>query len=165
MAEPYPTITVWQPWATLIAEEAKQFEFRGWSSPPALWGRRIAIHAGARPVRRQEVQELLLKLRSPRAAETAVDPAIAVPILEQCLVAPGCLPLSSVLCTATLGRPLRNAALAAALGATFVNDSDRAAHSNWGWPLRDIRRLEPPQPAKGAQGFWNWTPAAEGRAA
>lgn len=41
-------LTVWQPWASLIACGAKQIETRSWPAPEALWGERIAIHAAKR---------------------------------------------------------------------------------------------------------------------
>lgn len=153
-----PTITIWQPWATLIAEGAKRFEFRSWAHSGRMVGQRIAIHAGARPVNLGEVRELLFRLQSRDAAQTGIDPAIALPIVERILHAPRSLPLSSVLCTAVLGRAIRNQALADALGVEFINDSDRNQHSNYGWPLTEIQRLEPPVPARGSQGWWNWNP-------
>ena len=57
----YPTITLWQPWATLVAAGAKPFEFRHWAAPKRLWRQRVAIHAGARAVSKTEIRELLLK--------------------------------------------------------------------------------------------------------
>lgn len=41
-------ITLWQPWATLIAIGAKTIETRSWPAPPALYGQRIAIHAASK---------------------------------------------------------------------------------------------------------------------
>jgi activating signal cointegrator 1 len=38
-------ISVWDPWATLIAIGAKGYETRSWRPPEALIGERIAIHA------------------------------------------------------------------------------------------------------------------------
>lgn len=153
-----PAITVWQPWATLIAEGAKQYEFRSWPAPSKFWGARVAIHAGARPVKPDELRGLLLALQQGEGKMTGIRPEIGIPIIERALQAPKSLPLSSVLCTALLGRPLVNAALAAALGVDFVNDSDRDQHSNWGWPLSRIERVEPPAPARGSQGWWHWNP-------
>lgn len=40
-------ITLWQPWATLIAIGAKRIETRNWRAPASLNGQWIAIHAGA----------------------------------------------------------------------------------------------------------------------
>lgn len=70
-----PTLTVWQPWATLIAEGFKPYEFRGWPAPRSLIGKRIAIHAGARPVRKDEVRQLLLQLQSSFWRESGLDRA------------------------------------------------------------------------------------------
>lgn len=151
-----PAITLWQPWATLVSEGLKPFEFRSWPAPRRLWGKRVAIHAGARPVQRGELQELLLRLQGVEARETGLIPAPAIEVLERALSSPGTLPRASILCLATLGEPIRNEALAARLGLPSVNDSDRTQHSNWGWPLTVIEQLEPFVPARGAQGWWTW---------
>lgn len=151
-----PAITLWQPWATLIAAGAKPFEFRSWPAPRRLWGKRVAVHAGARPMRRGELQDLLLRLQGDDARETGLVAERAIEVLERALSAPGTLPRASVLCLATLGEPIRDEALAARLGLPSVNDSDRTQHSSWGWPLTGIERLEPFVPARGAQGWWAW---------
>jgi hypothetical protein len=153
----YPALTIWQPWATLIAVGAKPYEFRSWAAPRAMQGRRIAIHAGARPTRKAEVRELLLQLHSLSWRQTGLIRDIAIATLEPILSAPGALPLRSVLCLATLGTPIRDTDLEGALGTGgLINDSDRDAHTNWGWPLTDIEVLRPFVPATGAQGFWTW---------
>lgn len=160
MPNAIPALTVWQPWATLIAEGLKPFEFRGWAAPVAYRGRRIAIHAGARPLRRTEVNDLIYRLgRNDWRMTGLIDPGRALTLLERAWSRPTELPLSSVICTAVLGQPIRDAELAKRMGVAWVNDSDRTEHSNWGWPLTEIERLVPFQPAKGAQGFWMWTPA------
>lgn len=152
-------ITVWQPWATLIAEGIKVWEFRRWPALPGLIGTRIGIHAGARQVRRAEVQELIYKLSVEKWREVGiVEPGKALNLLERVFADPRCLPRSVMLCTAHLGTPVRNQELEDRLGVPFVNDSDRDEHSNYGWPLSDVQRLEPFIPVKGKQGFWKWTP-------
>jgi hypothetical protein len=40
--------------------------------------------------------------------------------------------------------------------ATGHFDSDRIDHHKFAWPLRDVQPFEPPVPARGSQGFWNW---------
>lgn len=161
-----PAITLWEPWATLVAIGAKPIEWRGWAAPHAFRGRRIAIHAGARPVRKAEVAELILGLREADGRDwgTALIPEIALPFLERLHQAPRSLPLSHIVCTALLGEPRRAEDLVREL---YVGrpqaDSDRIDHSKWGWPLIDVVALTPPVPARGAQGFWNWRP--EGLAA
>lgn len=44
-----PTITLWQPYASLVMLGVKTIETRGWPAPEALIGRHIGIHAAARP--------------------------------------------------------------------------------------------------------------------
>lgn len=152
-----PAITVWQPWAALIVLGAKPYEFRGWPAPARLRGQRIAIHAGARPMRTAELFDLRLRLQSDEAWSTCLRPEIALPFLDRCLADPRAIPLSHVLGTAILGQPVPAWEIVGEFGAV-LNDSDRAAHSNWAWPLTDIVPAEPPVPAKGAQGFWHWRP-------
>ena len=156
MAETYPTLTIWQPWASLIAAGAKPYEWRGWEAPRRLIGKRIAIHAGARKVQKGEIADLCCGLETYGGALTSLNVQIALPLLERWLVAPGMLPLSSVLCTAILGKPITAAAYAEAHGIRPA-DSDRVDHTKWGWPLTDIEVLEPFVPAKGMQGIWTWT--------
>jgi len=148
-------LTIWQPWASLIAAGAKPYEFRGWRSPNSLVGQRIAIHAGARPVKRGEVADLIVRLKSGESWTTALRPEIAIPLLEKAHAQPGSLPLSSILATAILGEARKGFDVAEEFGGA-VNDSDRDQHANFAWPLTAIEVLEPFQPAKGAQGFWEW---------
>lgn len=149
-----PALTVWQPWATLIAEGFKPYEFRGWAAPHFVRGKRVAIHAGARAVRRAEVQDLVLRLQGEEAWTTGLRPE-ALGLLERVLQSPGVLPTSHVVCTAVLGAPVRANTIVAEFGGP-VNDSDRGEHTSWAWPLADVLRMEPPLPARGAQGFWSW---------
>jgi hypothetical protein len=43
-------ISLWQPWASLIAHGVKTIETRSWAPPKSLLGQRIAIHAAKRRV-------------------------------------------------------------------------------------------------------------------
>lgn len=157
MAERIPALTIWQPWASLIAAGAKPYEWRGWEAPRRMHGQRIAIHAGARKVRRDEIAELILDLERGGEAGTSLTVAVALRLLHRWLPSPGMLPLSSIVCTAVLGTPITARAYAARHGVT-AQDSDRIDHTKWGWPLTGIEVCEPFVPAKGAQGFWWWMP-------
>lgn len=158
----YPCITLWQPWASLIAYGAKPFEFRRWCAPKRLWGQRIAIHARKRPVVAREVWYLKWAIsQSPGARArfqwaTGLIEELALPVLDA--AERGDLPTSSVLCICTLGEPIRNEALAKALGFEdgAVNDSTRIEETNWGWPFTGVVRLKPFRPSRGRQGIWNW---------
>ena len=153
-------LTIWQPWATLIAGGAKPYEFRGWRPPRSIIGQRIAIHAGARPMRRDEVQALLLQLQNPRLGQPCLKAPLALPILEAAARSPRAplFQLSAVLCTAIVGEPKPGNECAAEFGDTAGNDSDREGTFNWGWPMLDIEPLMPPIEVRGAQGLWDFRP-------
>lgn len=162
-------LTIWQPWATLIMIGAKPYEFRSWKPPRSLVGQRLAIHAGARPVRVNEIRALIMGLRgSSICANPCLKTDIALPILERVLAAfkksPDTLfgtsetltlPLSHVLGTVRVGDPKRGDECAAEFGETAGNDSDREGTFNWGWPMLDVQPLVPPLERRGAQGLWD----------
>ena len=161
--------TIWQPWASLIMIGAKPYEFRSWKPPAWLVGQRMAIHAGARPVKAKEVKALVDALNGRTSEQPCLHKDIALPMLERVLAALSkspdtlwgttealTLPLSHVLGTVRVGEPKRGDLCAVEFGEDAGNDSDRAGTFNWGWPMLDISHLEPPRAAKGAQGLWDW---------
>jgi hypothetical protein len=151
MTSPLLAITIWQPWATLIVEGCKPYEFRTWDYRgryPRLVGGRIAIHAGRRPVDPAEVAALLARLRSRPAPDGR---AMSIAVLER---APRTMPLSAVLGTAVLGIPRKISARFAA--SALAPDRDRLEDHLWAWPLSDIERFDVPVPARGSPGFWRW---------
>lgn len=151
-------LTIWQPWASLIMIGAKPYEFRGYAAPRFVRSKRIVIHAGARPVRPAEIDDLLRRLdlesRGCGAPEerTCLDVDLARALLLKVRAAHKCrlLPLSMALGTAMLGEPVQSCDLFKMV----VADSDRG-NFNWAWPLSDIRHFEPPLPMRGAQGFFD----------
>lgn len=163
-------LTIWQPWATLIMIGAKPYEFRSWKPPRSLIGERLAIHAGARPVRASEVRALVMALRGdPRMSNPCLHGNLALPVLERVLSALGkspdslfgtteqlTLPLSAVLGTAIVGEPKRGDECAREFGQGAGNDSDREGTFNWGWPLERIEHFSPPVEQCGAQGLWDF---------
>jgi hypothetical protein len=149
-------LTVYQPWASLIAGGMKPYEFRRWAAPRAIVGQRIAIHAGARKMRNAEIADLLNRLES-GGKGTGLRVGPSLDLLQQVWRERAFLPHSSVLCTAVLGEPRK----ASVLFGRDMADSDRIDHSIWAWPLTDVQVLEPYQPARGAQGFWEWAPSAQ----
>jgi len=150
MTDSISALTIYQPWATLIVAGLKPYEFRKWPAPKRLVGQRIAIHAGARPAKKNEIAALLARLQR---RMSKVDER-AVPLLERWHLSPGLLPVSSVLGTAVLGEPRQAAKLFA--GEIDPNDSDRVDHSLWAWPMLEIVRFDITVPARGKQGFWWW---------
>jgi len=146
-------ITIWQPWATLIMAGFKPFEFRGWPVPKSLVGQRIVIHAGARALKRTEVNGLLYQMSNGEFVG-GLDVS-AMRLLADIMQGRRQLPTSAGLGTAVLGAPKKSFEL---WPDEFkgLSDSDRAECSNWAWPLTDVQHFTPIVPARGAQGFWNW---------
>lgn len=152
-------LTLWQPWATLVVYGVKPFEFRRWPAPRWIWGQRIGIHAGARPVRPREIDELIAALRLEQGWGTALKPE-ALELLLEIQARPRAVPLSSMLGSAVIGKPVPAAeAVEQAYGKDFKGDSERIDHQVFGWPMLDVERYGVPVPAKGAQGFWEWSEA------
>lgn len=145
-------MTVWQPWATLIMIGAKPYEFRRWdyrTRDRGLEGQRLVIHAGARPVKLAEVDDIIERLED---RISSVSAEIAMPLLTRLRAAHKCLgvvELSAALGTAVLGTPKRVSALFSSPA-----DSDRIDHHMWAWPLTDIQPFSEPVPMRGMQGFW-----------
>lgn len=147
-------LTLWQPWASLVIEGCKPFEFRGWPAPSRIIGERIVIHASARKPDMREVEQLLRLLRAGGrcAAQTCLKPVdAAIELLER-----GAWPLAAGLGTALVGEPRSGIDIGVDFGAIRVNDSSRDYHANWGWPMLDIERWPEPVAMRGAQGLWNW---------
>lgn len=147
-------LTVYQPWASLIAHELKPYEFRSWPAPKHCINQSIAIHAGTRQVNLDEVRELITAVERDQPGTALKNKEETLDFLERVLVSPGMLPRSSVVCTAFMGRPQESIKLFGRQAA----DSDWFVQHKWAWPLMRVERLEPPEPASGKQGFWDWTP-------
>lgn len=148
--------TLWQPWASLVVNKWKPFEFRSWRPPHKFVGLRMAIHAGVRIPPVHEIAALIRLLESSDWKMTGVS-RDALPALHEWAAEPRLLPLGFVLGSAVLGAPIRNRQLADAMGVDVVNDSDRVQHTNWGWPMLNVERLDEPVQARGRQGFWTFT--------
>lgn len=145
-------LTIWQPWASLIAIGAKPYEFRSWVAPKSIWNKRIAIHAGVKKVSQSDIVDLIYRLEARQALGTALKAELALPLLQK--VRQGLeLPLGHVLGTAFLGIPTPSRSLPGTPAGAEINYLGQYA-----WPVTKFEALEPPQPFKGAQGFWDWWP-------
>ncbi len=138
-------ITLYQPYASLIADGFKTIETRTHDRLRGLAGKRIAIHAAARAPSNPYLDQCWRE-----AAVHGVDEEA----LEWLSHHPGgdveFAPLAVILCTAQV--------------ATFglLNDEEhgRAAcchidRNRFGLFLEDVRTLEEPVPYKGNRGIWN----------
>jgi hypothetical protein len=173
-------ISLWQPWASLIACGAKPFETRSWAPPRELIGTTIAIHA-AKKIDKDAAQMatdlmygqfdnhggLAERLESSWGGEHAADEIMGK--FGACVMPIGC-----VVCTARLdaafqvGERAKGTAVEAAsvvrrltsrqmpdCFTVRIDDFGDYAPGRWAWLLRDVKPLIPPPPAIGHQGFFD----------
>lgn len=130
-------ITIWQPWATLIACAAKRFETRTHAATPGP----IAIHAGAA----RNAEALDLCLREPfRAA-----------LVEAGINAVRELPYGAVLAIGEIVASHKTEDLRGRLSAQEVQFGDFSP-GRYAWEIRIDQCFDEPVPARGQQGFWPW---------
>jgi hypothetical protein len=138
-------LTLWQPWASLIACGAKKYETRSWPAPKTLKpGDPVAIHAAARQVHINELSDELMELM---CAGSKLGPASTL-----CMAA--LLPRSAVLAVCEFVE---------CRGTNMVHDITAAEQAmgdwdmgRWAWRLQVVYVAEPPIPAAGHQGLWEW---------
>lgn len=140
-------ITIWQPWASLLISGKKEYETRSWST--ACRGP-IAIHAAKRPVRRT------LDALAAGGNESGWS---ALEELDSLFLHPGALdqlPTGAVVGTAILTR----CNLITEDFLMKLTPAERALGDftlgRYAWEFRAMAPVDPPIPAKGAQGLWNW---------
>lgn len=132
-------LSLWQPWATLIAIGAKQYETRSWAT---RYRGRIAIHAAKRMERDQVT---LLTTRPFRQVLHAAGISL-----------PSELPVGAFLATCRLVDCVRTEAIVDQL-----SEQERAfgdySPGRYAWKLDDLVPLAVPLPARGQQGLWDCT--------
>ena len=133
-------LSLWQPWASLVAIGAKRIETRSWET---RYRGLVGIHATA---------------AFPQRARTLCwQPPFASALVAGGVEHPGNLPRGAVLAVVRLVecRPT---------GTVRISKDEDAfgdyAAGRFAWLLADIRRLPAPIPAKGMQGLWG-NPALE----
>lgn len=150
-----------QPWASLIAVEAKRVETRDWAAWPSLLGVRVAIHACKTPAelwRADELEPFRRRLAEAREAGTLA-------------LVDGELPCGFILATAVIGRcaPITEAGAAEllerdpdehAFGGYSLDEGPRFA-----WVMRDVQRLPASVPFSGRQGVPDIDPTLLGLSA
>ena len=131
-------LTLYQPWANLVAELLKHFETRSWRPPEAQIGQRIAIHAG-------KVTDAWFR-KSPlvtRALGTEPLPSGAIVAL---------IVLASAHRTPVMGG-MPEALRDAPQGAHEIEFGDYAP-GRWIWQLEAIQRLPEPVACPGNRTLW-----------
>ena len=177
-------LTLWQPWASLVAEGVKRIETRSWPCPPALIGHRIAIHAAkTRPKTRA------MQLGSYRSVPLEDGRWSLTEAGRRHLAV---MPFGAVLATVTVAAcvPADDVALLDDW-ADMEPDVDRIdpasqswvwsdpdypedgilasplegvlgdlSSGRWAWLLEDVEPLAHPVTARGGQRIWNWSLAS-----
>ena len=131
-------LTLWQPWATLVAIGAKRIETRSWSTN---YRGPLAIHA-ARTTKGHEAC-----FREPfRSTLEAYGYRVPLNAPHMSIIA--ICELVEVLPTEEVREVVANRELA------FGDFAD----GRFAWLLEDVQRLGIPIRVKGAQGLWEWEP-------
>ncbi|RXZ84446.1 ASCH domain-containing protein [Paenibacillaceae bacterium] len=148
-------ITIHQPWATLIAVGAKQYETRGWATK---YRGPIAIHAS-----KKDPHDMMQSLPHD------VQRLMYEQIYDRLGISSGALkrmPTGCVIATANLSNCFKSVD-------TWTDGYELEGHrlvyspeyefgdfspGRYAWELTDVQQLPEPIPAKGQQRLWNWEP-------
>ena len=172
-------ISLWQPWASLIACGAKPFETRHWAPPRELIGESIAIHAAKKIDKgaAQFAEELIygqhesggFELADKLADSFSLAPDDLMGLFGGAVMPIGCIVAVARLDAAfQLGDPAEGTAMPSARVVRRItsrvmpecftvrfDDFGDYAPGRWAWLLRDVRPINPPVAMKGAQGFFD----------
>lgn len=171
-------ISLWQPWASLIACGAKPFETRHWAPPRDLIGTTIAIHAAKKIDKdaRGLAEELIYGQHYDGGFDLAdkLDASMkGIPDELMGLFGMAAMPIGCIVATARLdaafqlGEPAQGTAVPAAsvvrrmvsrqMPECFTVRYDGFgdyAPGRWAWLLRDVKSLTPSVGVIGRQGFF-----------
>lgn len=158
-------LTIWQPWASLKACGAKQFETRGWAT---AYRGPIAIHSAKK---RYGPYSCELPVGFTDVAANALWPGVIGP----CVIADNWdeLPLGAVIATGELiachqivsvgwtGCADRRIAWVDENLCPHYPSAREVLFGDWSsgryaWEIVNVRMLPEPIPVKGKQGLWNW---------
>lgn len=146
--ESIKAITVWQPWATLIALGVKRFETRGWATK---YRGSIAIHAGKRididSFRNLTINRVLRKHGILSVDDLPTGEVIAIANLK------GCHPIS--LCGDSFASTIDDAGEITHIYENEEFEFGYYAEGRYAWEMTNVRQITPVQ-AKGQQGLWTW---------
>ena len=171
-------ITLWQPWATLLACGAKQYETRSWATE---YRGPIAIHAAKRRLDIQDLDgnmciatleslQLVTATQMMKSLPYGCIIATAELVGVYCIAAPPDKPLfrddfsfmfyndkSSLYSPA----PLNVVSVQPNLSIKFGLGKNEMLFGDWmpgryAWEFSNMKLLSEPVPAKGKQRLWNW---------
>jgi len=130
-------LSLWQPWASLIACGVKAHETRHWPAPRSLISQRIAIHAAKRMIA-DPGSDLEALLIDEFGGHWVSD-----------------LPRGAVVATATLAGcyPTEHRRAYATHEDIICGDWYPGRYA---WHMLEVRPVDPPAHCRGAQGLWDW---------
>lgn len=130
-------LTLYQPWASLIAHGHKAIETRSWYT---YYRGEIAIHAGLKFTKAMQGICLLQPFRS--ALESSGIHSVHD------------MPLGCVVCTCKIVgcKPVAEIVLPTGDELRYGDYSE----GRYAWLLDDVRRFDDPFDAQGARGLWEW---------
>ena len=170
-------ISLWQPYASLIAFGSKPYETRRWSPPDSLIGERIAIHAAKKKIPNYEYNAYCYYEDDDRhgvSYEFQTQFKISFDVDWRKL-----LPYGSVVATAKLNavykvfyKHTNHCNNVVSCSVNYRKSNGELMHmkhipveydefgdysvGRYLWELTDIVTMDEPIPAIGRQGFWNW---------
>lgn len=142
-------ITLWQPWASLLACGAKQYETRSWETS---YRGQIAIHAAAKNPY-HAIQDM------PEDAIQAMKKTLNI---TQFFALPsGCIIATAELINCHKITSIRMGIVPVVNSYPIYTDSKEYSFGDftegrYAWEFKNMKILENPIPAKGHQRIWNW---------
>ena len=134
-------LTLYQPWASAVAEGVKRWENRSWPPPRKMIGQLVAIHAGKTFDERSapKVASLWRGMSEHGPFETGAILAVARIAGAVCLETPT---------DPIVGGSLRDREMIRSAS------TDPWIFGPWAWLLTDVKKLETPIPCRGRQRLW-----------
>lgn len=136
-------LTLWQPWATLVAIGAKKIETRSWTTSHRG---PLAIHAAAfSPEHATQLchEEPFFSCLK----EGGLDVGLAITRLPAGVIVATCQLVEVVRITKSSASALEEPEL------SFGNYTP----GRWAWVLGDVQALATPVPTRGYPGLWSWS--------
>jgi hypothetical protein len=140
-------ITLWQPWAGLVANGWKECETRGWYT---AYRGPLAIHAAARPADPADISYFTFALAKYGQQMPELLYGVVVATCE--MVA--CLPSALVECKAKQ----LHASFTPRHGWEVEKIFGNYEAGRWAWIFHNVQPLEKPATARGARKLWDWSP-------
>lgn len=136
-------ITLWQPWASLVAVGAKKYETRSWPAPKTLpRGSLLAVHAAN--ANSSPMTDTMFWALDDAKPDAYVGDELNFDLPRGALLA---------ICRFEFCAPAED--FISTVDATEQAFGDWSA-GRWVWRLRVLHRFREPIPARGYQGLWNW---------